>query len=393
MPALEGGSALPITTGGTGQTEGGAAVPVYVVPGGPVIGQRARRVVVVTSGPVEGGGAVPVYDAGAGALYTDEAALPVFVVAGSLGAPSVVAPANSVLPAISGTLNLGQLLTTSDGTWSGSPTFTYQWKRGGVAIGGATNNTYTTVLADVGTTITSTVTATNAGGATDATSAGVVIFGPTTIAGLQAWLRADALALNNNDPVASWTDSSGLAHHAVQASGTLQPLYQTNQVNSLPALLFDGVDDFLQTGVFTLSHPCTAFVVVKQVTWTGSDRIHEGRSAGNTLLLRQNSATPSIQMVGTNSGTTVVGPAIGAWGLVTEVWNAASSAIAINGGADAAFDLGVAKTPNGLSLGSSHAGISNGNVSIAEFIVYDTALSAPSIALVKAYLNAKYTLF
>lgn len=87
MPALEGGAALPVTTGGTGQTEARAAVPVYVVPGGPVIGQRARRVVVVTSGPVEGGAARPVYDAGAGALYSNEAALPVFVVpgGGSLG--------------------------------------------------------------------------------------------------------------------------------------------------------------------------------------------------------------------------------------------------------------------------------------------------------------------
>lgn len=219
------------------------------------------------------------------------------------------------------------------------------------------------------------------------------VFSPAAIAGLQAWFKADTLVLNNDDPVATWTDSSGLTHHEVQASGSLQPLYKTNQVNGQPAVLFDGIDDFLQTGVFTLSHPCSVFIVVKQVTWTSGDRIHEGRSAASTLTFRQTSATPQVQMVGTNSGTTVVGPAIGAWGLVTEIWDAAASSIAINGGVDTVFDMGVAKTPNGITLGSSHAGISNGNVSIAEFLVYDTALSAPNQALVKAYLNTKYALF
>lgn len=86
MAILEGGAPLPVTTGGTGQTEARAAVPVYVVSGGQApIGQRPRRVVVMTSGPIEGGAAHPVYDAGVGAIPSGEAALPVYVVQGSLG--------------------------------------------------------------------------------------------------------------------------------------------------------------------------------------------------------------------------------------------------------------------------------------------------------------------
>lgn len=93
MPALEGGAALPVTTGGEGPTDGRkAAVPVYVVTDGPAIGQRARRVVVVTDGPVEGGAAIPVYDAGVDALYSSEAAIPVFVVSGSLGSATPTGP-------------------------------------------------------------------------------------------------------------------------------------------------------------------------------------------------------------------------------------------------------------------------------------------------------------
>jgi hypothetical protein len=83
-----------------------------------------------------------------------------------------LAPVNSVLPAITGTATEGQTLTASTGTWSGSPTFAYVWKRGGVAIGSATASTYLLVTADVGAVITVTVTATNAGGSADATSAG-----------------------------------------------------------------------------------------------------------------------------------------------------------------------------------------------------------------------------
>lgn len=45
------------------------------------------------------------------------------------------------------------------GKVSGTPIYTYQWKRDGVNIGGATSNTYTTVPADYNTSITCTVTA------------------------------------------------------------------------------------------------------------------------------------------------------------------------------------------------------------------------------------------
>ena len=83
---------------------------------------------------------------------------------------TATAPVNTVLPVVSGTTYVGDLLTTTDGTWSGSPTsFSYQWKRGATNIG--TNaNTYTLLTADASTNITCVVTATNASGSTPATS-------------------------------------------------------------------------------------------------------------------------------------------------------------------------------------------------------------------------------
>lgn len=81
------------------------------------------------------------------------------------------APVNSVLPAISGVAQVGQVLTAYAGVWSNTPAFTYQWKKGGVNIAGAVNATYTPVVGDVGAAITVAVTGTNTAGAATATSA------------------------------------------------------------------------------------------------------------------------------------------------------------------------------------------------------------------------------
>lgn len=76
------------------------------------------------------------------------------------------APANTVAPAITGTEEVGETLTTTNGTWTGTPapTFTRQWYRDGVAIDGATALTYVLVADDLGAMIDVVVTATNLNG-------------------------------------------------------------------------------------------------------------------------------------------------------------------------------------------------------------------------------------
>ena len=102
------------------------------------------------------------------------------------------APVNSVAPALSGTAQEGQTLTCSTGTWSGTPTYSYQWKRNGSNIGSATNSTYVLVTADVGQSIKCTVTATNALGSSNADSNTVT---PTSSvdADAQAFITAAAI--------------------------------------------------------------------------------------------------------------------------------------------------------------------------------------------------------
>ena len=105
---------------------------------------------------------------------------------GGVAAPS--SPANSARPVVSGLAAVGHALSTSTGTWTGSPTgYAYQWLRCTAngktcaSIGGATGATYTAAGADTGYTLEARVSATNAGGTTTASSAttAVVVAKPT----------------------------------------------------------------------------------------------------------------------------------------------------------------------------------------------------------------------
>ena len=106
------------------------------------------------------------------------------------------APVNSIPPVISGTTTLGSVLTTTNGTWTNSPSsFSYQWKRGATNIG--TNSyTYTLVVADSSAAITCVVTATNAGGSTIGLSSNIITADNYT-------------PVNSSPPVISGTTSVG----------------------------------------------------------------------------------------------------------------------------------------------------------------------------------------
>ncbi len=88
-------------------------------------------------------------------------------IAYSVSTAKVGAPYNTLAPAISGTLRVGNVQTVSTGTWSGSPTYTYQWQTSsdGIAwanISGATNSTYTVTYTIANLRLRAQVSATNA---------------------------------------------------------------------------------------------------------------------------------------------------------------------------------------------------------------------------------------
>ena len=94
-----------------------------------------------------------------------------FKVSGKPSQTTVAAPVNAVLPTISGTPKVGLPLTLDNGSWGGATSFTYQWKKGGTNIAGATANSYVPVVGDVGGIITCQVTGVNPSFSTVVTTA------------------------------------------------------------------------------------------------------------------------------------------------------------------------------------------------------------------------------
>ena len=124
-------------------------------------------------------------------------------------------PVNTVLPAIAGTVALGQVLTASTGTWSNGPTvpYTYQWQRCSgsplvcSAISGATASTYTLASADAGFTTEVQVTATNAGGSASISSAGSALPSPPGLRGSPSITGTPEQGQTLTEKAASWTNS------------------------------------------------------------------------------------------------------------------------------------------------------------------------------------------
>jgi hypothetical protein len=124
-----------------------------------------------TSGPKIG--MVLVYKKNNPELLVAQDAGEIIVDGPRLEAPLTLPPTNTAPPTVSGTPTVGQTLTATNGTWTGSPTFTRQWLANDVPIAGATNTTLSLAAGHEGATIKVRITGTNAGGVVEATSAAV----------------------------------------------------------------------------------------------------------------------------------------------------------------------------------------------------------------------------
>ena len=97
------------------------------------------------------------------------------------GDAPVVAPANTVLPVVSGDVEVGETLSVTAGTWTGNPapTISYQWFVDGAEAVGETSNSYVIQASDAGLMVSVEVTATNSGGsATEEVAVGPVNAAP-----------------------------------------------------------------------------------------------------------------------------------------------------------------------------------------------------------------------
>lgn len=387
----QGGAAFPVVAS-TDPPAAGPALRVAVVSDGrPVQAGPVQRVVVVTDGrPVQGNTPIPVVvatGAQAGQVLAGPP-IPVVVVSGSLSS----VPVNSVLPTISAA---AQILSATTGTWSNSPSsYAYQWKRNGVDIGGATTSNYTITSADIGTTLTVAVTASNAAGAgSPATSAGY------TLTYIQKLVALTPLAYYTcGEPSgATVTDSSGngrngtyvgsptLGAAGIGDGGTAVTLNGSTQYGNVFSA---GLAAAINGSEGTLA--CW-FKVAAAGVWTdGASRqlVEIGNGTTNRLVLfKSNTANllTAFYRAGSVTKSVNIGSSSTAWVHLAMTWSAAADQMIayINGVQSGATQtaLGVwGAVPTTALLGAFTAAPSNvWNGSLAHVVAYPTPLSAANI--------------
>lgn len=223
-------------------------------------------------------------------------------------------------------------------------------------------------------------------------------FSPVDIPGLKLWLKADTgvykdagttLAVEG-ESIQQWNDQSGNANHVTQATAAARPIFKVNIVNGQPVVRFDGLDDWMATGAFTLNQPEMIFVVWKRAIGVIGYLI-DGLAENSGSLY---AGVTTINDVRLYAGASLVG-AIGNDGafLITgALANGASSQIWKNGTSIATGDSG-ASNMGGVTLGAtgtSHTDPLAGDT--PEIIIYDSVLSNANRNQVTSYLGTKYNI-
>lgn len=203
-------------------------------------------------------------------------------------------PANTVLPAVTGSTALGSVLTASNGTYSAYPTsltYTRQWTRDGSPISGATAATYTIALADSGTNLACVITPSNAQGAGAAvTSTSVTV-------------QTFTVPTNTVAPVV--TGSNSLGDVLTSTTGTFTGNPSTGFTYSRQWAR-DGFDiPGATAGTYTIVVADSAASIVCKVRATNA--VGQGPEAPSNAIVVQTFAAPSISGVPTISGTPEVG--------------------------------------------------------------------------------------
>ena len=245
----------------------------------------------------------------------------------------------------------------------------------------------------------------------------VLALRPDQVGTLNAWWKADALALSDGDPIGSWADSSGNGHTMTQATGSKKPTYRAAPTgfNGQPAAEFTQAGQSELNAAYSAGlNPSTVTVAIvfEYGTWTGNGQglITGGQDgAGNGwkwFLSGAQFPKPAFDTVAggseTNNGD--VGVSLTAGGLpvavLATVPNNTSPSIHryINGDNSAETFISdgnawTVSTTGATTLGYSSSGFPLPMAGlIAEAAIWSTVLTADEIAGVQAYFAAKYGL-
>ena len=211
--------------------------------------------------------------------------------------------------------------------------------------------------------------------------------------------------LSNGDNVSQWRDQSDNGNNFAQ-SGNNRPSYRTSAINNLPAVRFDGTNDYMtgnRWSSYATSTAYTVFVVGKATNVnTNSDRGDRndgfwGDTGGNVAqFLRSSSRVGTLNYDGTNDKIEQA-YTVGTWKVFTSSLGSGYISIKQNGTAASTASSGNTDSlNNSLELGRVYSSFYGNQLcldgDIAEMIIYNRSLSTAERDAVEMYLVTKYGL-
>ncbi len=200
---------------------------------------------------------------------------------------------------------------------------------------------------------------------------------------LRLWVAADRGLVMNGSTVSGWLDQSGLGNDFTQGDPSRQPVVEPTAIHGLPALRFVGALGQTLAMPTDLPAPVTVCYVA-QLTGTQRGRVLSGYN-NNWLLGWHDRMQERAYFEGWVNGGTAADLAPTAY---CATFTGTETRFFKNGQLIAANSGGV-QGPNGLYV--VHPGEPS-DAAVAEILVYDGALSGPSLDAVQSYLVQKYRL-
>ncbi len=245
----------------------------------------------------------------------------------------------------------------------------------------------------------------------------------SSITGLSLWIDSVSDAsfqsndLDDATTITTWNDINPQTITKANLTPSGGPIYKTNVINGLPAILFDGVDDFASTANFSnISSASTVFAVVKLPSTLAAQTIFSKRATTGTAInieFGTTVATGWIYSDGVNSynptASSAPTAASGSY-VVSVVYNLSSADSATSTATGIHFFQNGSTTPFTLNHFATPAGAPNTSVTdnlfvgksgltatpaffsghIGELVIFDRALKREERRSIEAYLGKKW---
>lgn len=189
-------------------------------------------------------------------------------------------------------------------------------------------------------------------------------------------------ALNN---VSAWSDKLGSGSPLLQADPTKQPNWSHGT-----GLLFNGTSDYMKTVQQAFSQPFFVYIIFRNVTWAGPNRIFDGFFQTSASLTQWGVPNGLLAHATLTSPINYNLP-LNTFGIVKVLFNGANSLFQINKTDLWSGDLGI-KVINGFTLGSQAIGNLPANIEVKGVLLRTIADNSVVQNQIYDYLYNRYFL-